>query len=83
MVMTVRFTHFLSHTPRTVSGMYGFDTSAITLYASCGLSDGTTFTRSAVVLSLAKPASICKPEQVASVATGKEVVNLSLMIAQW
>jgi hypothetical protein len=57
-VITVRFVVFLSMCGRIDSGTLGFATSAMTLYASCGLSLGSTLTRRAVDASLASPASI-------------------------
>ena len=43
------------------------------LYASCGLSEGSTFTNAAVPASRARPARICKPEHVASTSYNKLV----------
>ena len=54
-------------------GQSGAAVSATTLYASCGSELGTTLTSLAVFLSLARPASICRPLHVASVATGRVV----------
>ena len=77
--MTVLLTTFLSITFCMWAGQLDLATSATTLYASCGLSDGNTLTSCAVDLSLANPARICRPLHVASVATDATCSGLQIL----